>query len=155
MREAEGERERESGGGASFVFFSSKAKQKKSSSLRSELPPSLSFFRLYFIAFGFLCLSLPLSEGLSLSLLLSSSPPAHRASKKETSMASPAIPSTSTVDYKSERDVVDAYTRLRQELSQLADRVQDLEAQLAEHALVAKTMRPMEKGRKAYRLVSV
>jgi hypothetical protein len=70
-------------------------------------------------------------------------------------MASSAIPSTSTVDYKSERDVVDAYTRLRQELSQLADRVQDLEAQLAEHALVAKTMRPMEKGRKAYRLVSV
>ena len=62
-------------------------------------------------------------------------------------------PSSSTVEYKTERDVVDAYTRLRQELSQLADRVQDLEAQLAEHALVAKTMRPMEKGRRAYRLV--
>ena len=71
--------------------------------------------------------------------------------------SSSATPSTSTtppvVDYKSERDVVDAYTRLRQELSGLADRVQDLEAQLSEHALVAKTMRPMDKGRKAFRLV--
>ena len=61
--------------------------------------------------------------------------------------------SPSTVDYKSERDVVDAYTRLRQELSQLADRVQDLEAQLAEHALVAKTWRPRDKVRRAYRRV--
>ena len=71
-------------------------------------------------------------------------------------MASAAAPSTSSsTDYKTEREVVDAYTRFRQELSQLADRVQDLEAQLAEHALVAKTMRPMDKGRKAYRLVRV
>lgn len=67
------------------------------------------------------------------------------------SSASPAPPTT--VDYKNERDVVDAYSRLRQELSSLVDRVSDLEAQLAEHALVAKTMRPMDKQRKAYRLV--
>ena len=74
-------------------------------------------------------------------------------------MASAAAPSSSTTpsaaDYTTEREVVDAYTRLRQDLSGLADRVGDLETQLAEHALVAKTMRPMEKGRKAYRLVSV
>lgn len=71
------------------------------------------------------------------------------------SSVAPSTTTTSTVDYKNERDVVDAYTRLRQELSSLVDRVSDLESQLAEHALVAKTMRPMEKGRKAYRLVSL
>ena len=50
-------------------------------------------------------------------------------------------------------DVIDKRRRklseYLQELSSLADRVSDLEAQLAEHALVAKTMRPMEKGRRA------
>lgn len=58
-----------------------------------------------------------------------------------------------TVDYKSERDVVDAYSRLRQELSSLVDRISDVEVQASEHALVAKTMKPMDPGRKAYRLV--
>lgn len=53
-----------------------------------------------------------------------------------------------------ERAAIDAYGRLRSELASLADRAADLEAEAAEHALVARTLEPMEPGRRAYRLVS-
>lgn len=115
---------------------------------------SLSFL-LYLHSIAFVSLSF--SGVLSLPVLSLSPLCIDQKLAMASSSATPSTSSTSTtppvVDYKSERDVIDAYTRLRQELSGLADRVQDLEAQLSEHALVAKTMRPMEKGRKAFRLV--
>ena len=53
----------------------------------------------------------------------------------------------------SERDVIDRYGRLRQELASLLDRAADLESEAAEHGLVAATLEPMEGGRKCFRLV--
>ena len=52
-----------------------------------------------------------------------------------------------------ERAAIDAYGRLRSELASLLDRAADLEAEAAEHALVARTLEPMDAGRRAYRLV--
>jgi len=53
-----------------------------------------------------------------------------------------------------QRAAIDVYGRLRSDLASLLDRVADLEAEAAEHALVARTLEPMEAGRRAYRMVS-
>lgn len=56
-------------------------------------------------------------------------------------------------DPKNEEEVVGKFNQLRQEVQQIWSKINELESEAKEHALVIKTMEPMEKERKCFRLV--
>ncbi|KAI8475086.1 MAG: Prefoldin subunit-domain-containing protein [Monoraphidium minutum] len=52
-----------------------------------------------------------------------------------------------------EREIIGRFQEMRQQLAETSSKIGDLEAEAMEHELVIKTLKPMEKDRKCYRMV--
>lgn len=50
--------------------------------------------------------------------------------------------------------IVEKFAELRREVHELSGRVSELSAELQEHELVIKTLEPVDRGRRCFRLVS-
>ena len=56
-------------------------------------------------------------------------------------------------ELKSERDILERFQELKQELNTLASRFNDIESQAQEHESVIKALEPLDNNRKCFRLI--
>jgi len=74
-------------------------------------------------------------------------------SATQTAAAPSKQPSEPEPEPRSEQEVLARFNERRQQVASLAQRLGDLEAEAAEHALVERALAPMEPGRRCYRMV--